>query len=134
MEAAHRTALAERLAALAALSGVAVVWQPAHINQAAPLLVLRLVTDRRGIAHDGDDILRDARIQLDAYAATDAIAQGIRDAVLDDLHAFSGALTANGPRLESCQHDSSFDDFDEPTGLVRAGCELIIQYVPFPSA
>jgi hypothetical protein len=131
MDADHRTALAERLAALPAFSGVAVVWQPAHINQAAPLLVLRLVSDRRGIAHDGDDGLRDARLQLDAYAATDADAQAIRAVVLEDLHAFSGPLTTGGPELEYCTHENSFDDFDEPTGLVRAGAELLVQYHPF---
>lgn len=132
MDAAHRLALAQRLAALPALAGVAVVWQPAHANQAAPLLVLRLVSDRRGLAHDGDDGLRDARVQLDAYAATDAEAQAIRQIVLDDLHGLSGELTAGGPALESCAHDASFDDFDEPTGLIRAGVELVVQYLPFP--
>lgn len=130
MDAALRTALAQRLAALPELAAAAVVWQPAHHNQAAPLVVLRLVTDRRGLAHDGDDGLRDARIQIDAYAAADAEAQTMRQAALDDLHGFSGALSAGGPALESCAHENSFDDYDEPTGLVRAGAELLLQYFP----
>lgn len=131
MSPAHRLAIAERLSALTALEGVTVIWQPAHPNQPAPLLILRLITDRRGLSHAGDDGLRDARIQADAYASTDDVAQEIREAVLADLHGFSGELTDGGPRLESCAHDGSFDDFEEPEGLVRAGCEFVIQYSPF---
>jgi hypothetical protein len=131
MSPAHRVALAERLAALAALDGVAVVWQPAHPNQSAPLLILRLVSDRRGICHAGDDGMREARIQADSYAGTDAVAQAIREAVIDDLHGLADELTEDGPRFDSCAHDNSFDDRDEASGLIRAACEFLIQYPPF---
>lgn len=135
MDNKHRLALQARLAALPELAGVAVVWQPANPNTPAPLVILRCISDQREAAHSGDTGIRNARIQVDAYADAYAVddgnAQSIRDSITNDLHGFSGELTGGGPIFDSCFDDGAFDEFDEAAGLVRASRDFVIQYHPF---
>ena len=123
-----RIDLVTRLAALPALAGSGVVWQPAPIGQPVNLLVIRLISDLRDLSHGGPTGLCDARIQFDAYALDPADAEQMREAVIDNLHGFKGPLVDGGVAIDSCAHDNSLEDFDQATGLSRAACDLKIQY------
>jgi hypothetical protein len=131
METKHRIALQRRLAALPDLAGVIVGWQPVSPDAPAPLAILRAISDQRGASHAGDDGIREARVQIDAYAADDYTAQGIRDAITDSLHGIAEPLTPDGPAVLSCLDDGSFEDFDEVARLTRASRYFVFQYASF---
>lgn len=132
METKHRLALQARLAALPDLAGVIVGWYPVSPDAPAPLVILRAISEQRGASHAGDDGIREARVQIDAFSADDVAAQSIREAITNSLHGIAEPLTCGGPAVLSCFDDGSFEDYDEAARLFSAGRYFVFQYASFP--
>lgn len=74
-----------RATLIAALPGVPVDWAWNGQGQAAPRLVLTMVSDLANYTHDGPSGYVQNRVQIDVYAATYAEAQGLVAAINDAL-------------------------------------------------
>lgn len=126
MHAAARNALITRLSAHALLADVPVWWTHAPDDDAVPFIILTVITDQREAAHDGATGLATSMVQAEAWAADQAHAEALRDAILDQLHGWRGTVGATV--FGYVLHDASREAFDDAANLSRAAADLRIGY------
>jgi hypothetical protein len=129
----HLLADAAVAAALGATAGTGSGWNltpPA--GSALPYFVLREITDKRGLTHGGSDNTAAGRVQVDCFAETLAGAMAIREAIIDVLHGFRGAMGAT--YFGRIEHNTGLSFFESLVDRTRAATEFELQRYLAPIA
>lgn len=96
----------------------------------APYVTLTKISGAEEVAHDGYTGLKQARIQIDAYADTNTAALGVIQEVRAALDPFSNAVMggAGGVFVSWCEYDGDNDYFDDRTKRFVNSADYIIRY------